>query len=300
MRQRPGFVSVRAHAFLSFASIRFDNTNINHSAMAQTPTPALEGLDTRVDIRRWFNEPTAFPDLTVKCGSRSFLVHRVVLCDCSEWFKKALTGGTHQPSSSGLDYGGPRETCTARRADTHGFAGFIESGGNNIQLHEDNEDVVTYMLRYCYNFDILEELLEDELSFVVQVFAAAEKYMLPHLARRCATAFKMLAGGEWANFSFETVIREVYTTTSDVDRVLRNPIVDIIMKHAEVLFREDGSQGLSDVSSAGDCHKRDLLTLCGYWVTHRNLPQTSQKRSVKRRANEMLLRGSKLPATLSQ
>lgn len=181
-------------------------------------------------MRDWFDNPAAFPEFTVKCESKSFLVHRIVLCARSEWFEKALTGG------------------------------FVESGASKIELHEDDEDIVQYMLRYCYTLDIPDGLVNhvkyQPLSFLVHLHAAAEKYVLPHLARLCADIFGRHIINYPASPVLATASRDVYTITSDIGRRLRDSVIAVVLRYSgQLLSSRDDHAELHNVSTARQsCH----------------------------------------------
>ncbi|KAK5165456.1 uncharacterized protein LTR77_008985 [Saxophila tyrrhenica] len=65
----------------------------------------------------WFNRPE-FSDVTIRCGGREWPAHRIVLCNRSEYFKRALQSG------------------------------FKEGLESVIELHEDDPNAVELMLEW--------------------------------------------------------------------------------------------------------------------------------------------------------
>jgi hypothetical protein len=148
--------------------------------------------------RRAFNDPLQYPDLTVTCLDRTWHCHRVILCNRSEWFRRACSGG------------------------------FKEGGASTIAVKEDNLSALEAMLAFCYGLK-----LQDSASahFSIQVFALAEKYFVEGLMNLAADRFATAARKTDQKLEdLVPAIEDAYSTTSDVRRMLRNTICDLMIE----------------------------------------------------------------------
>ena len=180
------------------------------SRMHRYISSAASHYSVRANITSsWFDNDAAFPDLVIVSGPQEIKVHRVIVCDRSEWFRKALTGD------------------------------FLESRAGAVELHDDDPDAIYEMLRWCYTLDLPAAVRSDgdeSLIGIIKLYAVAEKYLVKDLDVTLAERFWEAAPSTWSTRGFVMAIAEAYNTTSDVDRRVREPIVDIVFEHAGELL----------------------------------------------------------------
>lgn len=151
-------------------------------------------------MHRAFNDRAKFPDLIITCNDRVWYCHKVVLCARSDWFQKACSGK------------------------------FKEGGADTIAIQEESSDALEVMLRFCYTLDLGTEGKASAL-FSIQVFALGEKYFVKGLPKLAADAFVTSARSKERNTEDLTAaITEVYSNTSDTDKMLRNAIKGVMME----------------------------------------------------------------------
>ncbi|RSL47916.1 hypothetical protein CEP54_013171 [Fusarium duplospermum] len=92
------------------------------------------------------------------------------------------------------------------------------------------------------------------LTLHAKVYAIGEKYGVDDLKELAANKFRAEAEFYWQSDDFVSAIKEVYTSTIDEDRVLRDIVTGVISKHWELL---DRSSLQSVIKNLGICF--DLL-----------------------------------------
>lgn len=138
----------------------------------------------------------SFCDLTVRCGDRSFPVHKIVVSAHSDWFLQACT------SSS--------KVSRQRDKPASGSDSDQDTSISTIDLRDDDEHEVAAMLKYCYLFKIEDENVPNvgPITFDVRMFALGEKYNIPGL---CALAVETIDdNAKRHNFSEQDFCRAVH------------------------------------------------------------------------------------------
>ncbi|KAK3636862.1 hypothetical protein LTR56_013973 [Elasticomyces elasticus] len=134
-----------------------------------------------------------FSDLVVICGNKSFNVHKNVLHAMSPVFRKMLTGE------------------------------FKEAKQGSITLEHDEPDIIASMLHFFYNAEILsaataataadQDTIKAEGSYMVKVYAIADKYDVPSLRHQATT---QLAGALRLERK-QTHLKELIATIRAID-----------------------------------------------------------------------------------
>ncbi|KAI7199950.1 hypothetical protein D0869_05298 [Hortaea werneckii] len=146
-------------------------------------------------------------DLTIICQDRQWKAHKFLLCAQSEWFRKACAG----PWKEGKE--------------------------GTITLKEDDPQVIEAMLHWFYEYDyVTPQDQERPLVLDLEVYIAAEKYLLPNLKRLAATKFEQRAEKDWKSNRFVGAIFGAYNCLPESDRVLKQKIARIVSKHRIDLF----------------------------------------------------------------
>ncbi|KAL8381113.1 hypothetical protein RB595_005409 [Gaeumannomyces hyphopodioides] len=161
-------------------------------------------------------------DLTISCGSKDYLVHKSIVCPRSDFFDKAC-GGAWKEAQEG-----------------------------KISLPDDDPVAVNSMVFYFYHLEYNvgkswketygDELPEDGSETVAhaKVYALAEKYGIPCLKELARCKFTMAAFTHWDSDRFFDAALEAYTTTLETDRGLRDPVVNVMYAHKDLLNKERG------------------------------------------------------------
>jgi hypothetical protein len=185
--------------------------------------------------------------LTITCGNDEYKVHKAIICPRSTFFAAACNG-RFQEGKSGI-----------------------------VVLADDDPEAVELMIHYFYYFDYTtqaevqnkltvetlrqassmspsatlaqhEKALRDRFgafntmapSITVhsRVYALGEKYDIQGLKHLSLEKFKKEAKTHWDSDDFITAIVEVYTSTVDGDRGMRDAVVEAIYQHTSVLDKK--------------------------------------------------------------
>ncbi|KAI9776307.1 MAG: hypothetical protein M1839_000468 [Geoglossum umbratile] len=187
-----------------------------------------------------------YSDLTINCGYAKYKAHRSVVCPRSTFFDAACNSG------------------------------FKEGKTGEITLSDDDPATVWRMISFLYTCDYLdtenEVYVDDEIASSntnsphaidgeiaptmsttfqprervapfsnVHVYAIAEKYDIPDLKSHSMKKFRNWVKNGWSNGDFPAIIKEVFTSTPNSDRGLRDIVSWAFKEHClELLEKGDG------------------------------------------------------------
>ncbi|OCL09392.1 POZ domain-containing protein [Glonium stellatum] len=159
----------------------------------------------QVALKEYLNSPN-FSDVTIRCEGEDFKAHRLVLCAQSKWFFKACNGDWKEATERVID------------------------------LPDDKLPVVEAMLDFFYRFDY--QATSSPMIFNAKVYSIADKYDIPTLKSHALGKFRKSVETCWGMDDFPLAIREVYSSTLDNDRGLRDLVVKAACEHADALSKE--------------------------------------------------------------
>lgn len=121
-----------------------------------------------------------------------------------------------------------------------------ESQLSEIKMNDDDLEALLALLQYLYTYNYktvssnTEYKVAYEMRFQVKVYAIADKYDIPELKKLATNRFELTLSKEhkgYESFMFYKVVRDVYTSTPDSDRGLRNLVLKACTKyHDDVLL----------------------------------------------------------------
>ena len=175
-----------------------------------------------------------YSDLTLKCGSRSWKVHKSVLCLQSDFFAKACDG-TFKVRNDGLTRSGLPLTELQ------------EAHTNTIDLSGDNEYTIAAMIHFMYhgNYDAAQILpsAENEAGVAmllhVRIVGLAQKYFVEPLQKYAQElAIDTMKNWDGASSIFAEAVNAIYTGTENVSSgtTLRESAVSVAMDNALLIF----------------------------------------------------------------
>ncbi|TID23354.1 hypothetical protein E2P81_ATG02927 [Venturia nashicola] len=196
-------------------------------------------------------ESGKYSDLTVQSGACEFKVHKVVVCEQSEWFTKATKNNT-----------------------------FLESQTGIVNMNEDEPDAVAAMLEYLYKDDYTlsypfsmtkdsPEAKGHEMMFHLHVYALADKLRIPALKETSSNYFGLLVSSYWSDPAFPSVVQFTYSIAppgQDGDG-LRRIVVSTAGIHAKEFLVDTNELFLSMMEGLADFGK-DL----SQWLAKKGTP----------------------------
>ena len=77
------------------------------------------------------------------------------------------------------------------------------------------------------------------MIFEAQVYSAADKYMMPALKEHASEKFGAAVAAGWSMNEFPLAVTEVYRSTPEADRELRDQIIDVAVENVQQLTGDD-------------------------------------------------------------
>ncbi|KAK5731187.1 hypothetical protein LTR15_001126 [Elasticomyces elasticus] len=175
-------------------------------AMDEGISSLLGGLSIALTFGR-------FTDFTVRLGDRTWNVHKIVMFNRSDFFEGHCRGGF-----KASDY--PKEAAEGV-----------------VKLHDDDPESIDKMIDFIYS-NFYDDTIAgvSPVLFNVRMIAIAEKYGVDHLANLAISKVDYHSATAWATDGFADAIEEAYTTLMDIDRTLRDTLLDWVMVQGDYLF----------------------------------------------------------------
>ncbi|KAJ3551204.1 hypothetical protein NPX13_g11422 [Xylaria arbuscula] len=200
-----------------------------------------------------------YADLIITSHGKEYHVHKAIVCPRSDFFAAACRGAM-------------KEACTG-----------------TIDLPDDDPQAVDMMVYYFYHLDYnpppLQAIQDEEavnktdtndfgddvialcpshsdLVVHAKVYALAAKYLISGLKALSLQKFEAATQRDWARDDFLDAVQEVYTSTLDSDRGLRDAVVKTLYQHRDLLLQE---------STQGVLKRLDTLTYDLLMYVHQNV-----------------------------
>lgn len=139
-----------------------------------------------------------------------------------------------------------RQTIVARVFHTN--SGPQEAASREIPLPDDNPIIVEKMIGYLYKLDYSDSPLDcgghPALLINAQVYTIAEKYNIHSLKALAREKFEKMVDQEWQDDGLTLAIKEIYTSTPDSDRELRDIVCYVAEGNVKVLLRRPDFRAL--------------------------------------------------------
>ncbi|KAH6870900.1 BTB/POZ protein [Thelonectria olida] len=157
---------------------------------------------------RYFNHE-AFSDTVIHCNGQEWPAHRLILSAHSEFFETMFNG----PWKENLE--------------------------KAAKLDEVDANVVEATLCFMYSFDYSNIHGASTMIFNAQVYSVAEKYIIPALKKHAEEKFESAINSSWMMDDFPLAIAEVYNSTPEEDRGLRDLVVQTCYSNIDQLLKKD-------------------------------------------------------------
>ncbi|KAI1501422.1 BTB/POZ protein [Biscogniauxia marginata] len=186
----------------------------------------LQSAELEDSLKRLYSS-REYSDLTISCDGRDHQVHKAIVCPRSEFFAAACRGA------------------------------FEEERKATINLPDDDPQLVDIMVQYLYHLDYntpspagrankpshakltrkYRELTSDLVTHVM-VYALAKKYDIRGLKSLAIQKFEAAVEKQWLTYSFLEAVQEIYTSTTESDRELRDVVISTFYAHPDLLDKK--------------------------------------------------------------
>jgi hypothetical protein len=106
-----------------------------------------------------------------------------------------------------------------------------EASKGEIDLEEVDDTVIEAMLRFMYYFDYDTYDGRSSMIFNAEVYSIADRYTIPALKEHAKEKFQKATSVGWAMDDFPLTVAEVYSSTPETDRGLRDLVVQLCQEH---------------------------------------------------------------------
>ncbi|KAI1002052.1 hypothetical protein K3495_g6151 [Podosphaera aphanis] len=178
--------------------------------------PKVELQKLRARISRFFNN-SEYSDVTIKIFGVVLHAHQMIICDQSEFFKKAWKKGSEQ---------------------------FIEAETKIIEFNEGSGAAYWRIFEYLYTGGYSDELSTTELTDDpellkdVRVYGLADTFLIDGLKSLSETKFSKKIRGCKLDDAFATCVQEVYKTSTSGASQMRIDVVKVATKKSKLLAQE--------------------------------------------------------------
>ncbi|KAI8268541.1 hypothetical protein K4K58_004991 [Colletotrichum sp. SAR11_239] len=188
-------------------------------------------LDLVKGLEKYFDSPE-YSDVTIRCITRDFYAHRVVLASQSKFFADAFPDSDIDPA---LLLEGSTVLGNANAQQNPGCQQIIT-------LQDENPRVVENVLCFMYHADYRDTPClnvtpppADPILFNLQMSVAADKFEVSCLKRCAVEKLRDASEKLWNTDAFVKAIAYAYSEISRVDVMTRSVLAEVAARHASDL-----------------------------------------------------------------
>jgi hypothetical protein len=163
----------------------------------------------------WYNN-AEYSDLSVRLrDGREIKVHKIVVCNANDWFKKACGPGSHFTLRPSTFYVLARFRLTETSQ---------ESTQDVIKLEEDDPDAIDTILRYIYKIPVAPRHSssdENPWRYWLDVYTTADKYLVPALSEHACKYFFDFARAERSLNEIADIIETLHTEMNHDNKIFK-------------------------------------------------------------------------------
>ncbi|KAI7505191.1 hypothetical protein KC347_g8081 [Hortaea werneckii] len=193
-----------------------------------------------------------YSDLTIKCGDRTFQVHKNIICARSDYFAAACKPGAFKEGATG----------------TIELQSSADPNAAKDDPSLDDPDAVKLMIDFLYLHDYvaIETCFSETPNssnkrtlgatggdagsiMHAKVYALGSKYQIPSLQSTSLKKFEAAVALAWDSEEFVHAVHLVHTTTPDADKSLRDVTARVILEHDEELCNKPAMEAVKDKGS---------------------------------------------------
>ncbi|KAK3941396.1 hypothetical protein QBC46DRAFT_448661 [Diplogelasinospora grovesii] len=236
------------------------------------------------DTVRQLFRTSAYSDFRITCGGYEFNVHKAVICPRSQFFAKACDGPFKEASTGVVALDGDDPLAVAMMVQYFyllNYTAVVDNSplqpfcGSSSQHTDDGERVITRGAKRRRTevttiaestataeskafSDVMRTVLlawpkeMGSLTLHAKVYSLAEKYDIPRLKKLSLLRFERRARSDWMKHNFLQAVQEVYTSTVDTDRPMRDIVVKVISEHPSLLDKEEVQEQIKNLDLCFD------------------------------------------------
>ncbi|MCJ1398716.1 hypothetical protein MMC11_001917 [Xylographa trunciseda] len=182
-----------------------------YTAQTQDTEPSHDGLHKLLNN-------SDYSDFTVKCGAKTWRIHRAIVCSRSKYFKKVCDGDFKVRLSPPVVSASKIVPKEAREAI--------------LTLEDEDPDLIEEMLVYLYTMQYPQTpsglRKAKDMVLDAKMYGIADKYDLPDMKQKVLKAFEPLLALYPSDPLFTEAATYVYRMTIDTDRGLRDLVKGLV------------------------------------------------------------------------
>ncbi|RMY31081.1 hypothetical protein D0866_07544 [Hortaea werneckii] len=188
-----------------------------------------------------------YSDLTIKCGLRTFKVHKAIVCARSEYFAAACKPGAFKEGATGtIELQSTADPNATKDDPSLDDPAAVKLMIDFLYLH-DYPNIRTY-LDASESIKFFSETLFDSgdagAIMHAKVYALGSKYQIPSLQNASLKKFEEAAVVAWATDEFVHAVHLVHSTTPDSDKGLRDITARVILEHDDELCNKPAMEAV--------------------------------------------------------
>ncbi|KAI7265124.1 hypothetical protein KC345_g8569 [Hortaea werneckii] len=211
-----------------------------------------QGQSALNDALRKLLETGEYSDLTIKCGDRTFKVHKIIICARSEYFAAACKPGAFKEGVTGTI-----ELQSSSEPDALKDDSSLDDP-KAVKLMIDFLYLDDYATISTYFLGSPPENSKNRLSCTTdgdsgaimhaKVYALGGKYQIPSLQSTSLKKFEEAAVLAWDSEEFVHAVHLVYSTTPDSDKGLRGITARLTLEHDEGLCNKPAMEAVEELN----------------------------------------------------
>ncbi|KAI7237999.1 hypothetical protein KC330_g2867 [Hortaea werneckii] len=188
-----------------------------------------------------------YSDLTIKCGLRTFKVHKAIVCARSEYFAAACKPGAFKEGETGIiELQSTADPNAAKDDPSLDDPAAVKLMIDFLYLH-DYPNIKTYLFP-SESLKVFGKSPSDpgDAGAIMQakVYALGSKYQIPSLQSASLKKFEKAANLAWDTDRFVHAVHLVHSTTTDSDKGLRDITAHVIMEHDDELCNKPAMEAV--------------------------------------------------------
>ncbi|KAI7218604.1 hypothetical protein KC333_g3497 [Hortaea werneckii] len=208
-----------------------------------------EGQSASNEALRKLLDTGEYSDLTIKCGLRTFKVHKAIVCARSEYFAAACKPDAFKEGATGtIELQSTADPNAAKDDPSLDDPAAVKLMIDFLYLH-DYANMRTWLdssgVCQGFSYGLVGNGPGDAGAIMhAKVYALGSKYQIPSLQSASLKKFEKAAVVAWATKEFVHAVHLVHSTTPDSDKGLRDITARVILEHDDELCNKPAMEAV--------------------------------------------------------